>query len=130
MKRSLTLKRIAEFATCLKNEEKSENTVKKYVRDIKAFALYVGDVEITKETVISYKNKLFADKYAVRSINSMLASLNSFFSYFGWVDLKVRSVKLQRQMYCPEDKELTKSEYMRLVSTAQKLGNQRLNLLI
>ena len=60
----------------------------------------------------------------------MLASINSLLSFLGWVDLKVKSIKLQRQIYCPEEKELTKAEYMRLVNTAKQKGNERLNLLI
>ena len=128
--RILTEKQIAEFSEYLKSEEKSENTVEKYIRDVRAFATYVGDAEITKETVIAYKNKLISDKYAVQSINSMLASLNSLFLFLGWIDLKVKSIKVQRQIYCPEEKELTKAEYMRLVNTAKQKGNECLNLLI
>lgn len=126
----LTDKHIAEFAIYLKSEEKSKNTIEKYIRDVRAFAAYVGSVEITKETVIDYKNKLLSESYAARSINSMLAAINSLFSFLGWVDLKVKSIRLQRQMYCPEEKELTKAEYMRLVNTAKQKGNERLNLLL
>ena len=128
--RILTEKQISVFAVYLKSEEKSENTIEKYIRDIRAFANYVDEAEINKETVIAYKNKLVSDNYAVRSINSMVASLNCLFSFLGWADVKVKSIKLQRQIYCPEEKELTKAEYMRLVNTAKQKGNERLNLLI
>ena len=128
--RILTEKQIAAFTTYLKSEEKSKNTVEKYVRDVRAFAIDVGNAEITKEAIITYKNKLLAENYATRSINSMLASINSLLSFLGWADLKVKSIKLQRQIYCPEEKELTKAEYMRLIHTAKKRGNERLNLLI
>ena len=128
--RILTENQIAAFATYLQSEEKSENTIEKYIRDVRAFSAYVGKAEITKETVIAYKNKLVSDNYAVRSINSMVASLNGLFSFLGWADVKVKSIKLQRQIYCPEEKELTKTEYMRLVNTAKQKGNERLNLLI
>lgn len=128
--RILTEKQISAFAVYLKSEEKSENTVEKYIRDVRAFAAYIGESYMTKESVISYKNKLFSDNYAVRSINSMLASLNGLFSFGGWDDLKVKSIKLQRQIYCPEEKELTKAEYLRLVNTARQKGNERLNLMI
>ena len=94
------------------------------------FAAYLGGAEVTKESVIAYKNKLLFENYAVRSINSMLASLNSLFSFLGWTDCKVKSIKLQRQIYCPEEKELTKAEYMRLVNTARQKGNERLNLVL
>lgn len=130
MERILTQNKISDFYKWLQSEEKSENTVKKYIRDVTAFMAYLGGSSITKETVIAYKSKLIAENYAVRSINSMLASLNSLFAFLGWVDLKVKSIKLQRQIYCPEEKELTKAEYMRLVNTAKQKGNKRLNLLI
>ena len=128
--RIITESIISKFETYLQNEEKSTNTIEKYIRDVKAFADYTNSLDITKEMVITYKNKLVADNYAVRSINSMIASLNSLFVFVGWEDLKVKSIKLQRQIYCSEEKELTKAEYLRLVNTAKQKGNERLNLLI
>ncbi|MBQ6832541.1 MAG: tyrosine-type recombinase/integrase [Oscillospiraceae bacterium] len=128
--RIITDTQITRFAAYLKSEEKSENTIEKYIRDVRAFSAYLGDAQITKETVIAYKNKLLANHYAARSVNSMLASINGLLSFLGWTDLKVKSIKLQRQIYCPEEKELTKAEYMRLVNTAGQKGNERLSLLI
>ena len=128
--RILTEKIIGDFSCCLKSEEKSENTLEKYLRDVRAFAAYLGGAAVTKETVIAYKNKLLSENYAVRSINSMLASLNSLFSFLGWTDCRVKSIKLQQQIYCSEEKELTKAEYIQLVHTAKQKGNERLNLLI
>ena len=128
--RILTEKLISKFKKFLQNEEKSKNTIEKYIRDVKSFTEYVNNAVVTKEIVIAYKNKLLSEKYAIRSINSMIASLNSMFSFLGWDDCKVKSIKLQRQIYCPEDKELTKTEYMRLVNTAKRKGNERLTLLL
>lgn len=128
--RNLTTKEIKNFEIFLREEEKSENTIEKYIRDVRSFMSYAGSNEITKEIVITYKNKLINENYAVRSINSMLASLNSLFAFLGWVDCKVKSIKLQRQVFCSEEKELTKSEYLRLVNTAKQKGNERLNLIL
>ncbi len=128
--RIITESIILSFKAYLQNEEKSANTIEKYVRDVKAFAVYTNNFDVTKEMIIAYKNKLIGDNYAVRSINSMIASLNSLFIFVGWEDLKVKSIKLQRQIYCPEEKELTKAEYLRLVNTAKQKSNERLNLLI
>lgn len=128
--RIITESIISNFKIYLQNEEKSTNTIEKYIRDVKAFAVYANSLDVTKEMVIAYKNKLINDNYAARSINSMIASLNSLFVFVGWEDLKVKSIKLQRQIYCPEEKELTKAEYVRLVNTAKQKGNERLNLLI
>lgn len=128
--RILTNEALERFEKHMREEEKSENTVEKYLRDIRAFIAYSNASEVTKEIVIAYKNKLTAENYAVRSINSMLASLNSLFSFLGWHECKVKSIKLQRQIYCPEEKELTKAEYTRLVNAAKKKGNERLNLIL
>lgn len=128
--RILTSKAVQSFKKYLREEEKSANTIEKYLRDVRAFAEYLGGAEVTKEAVIAYKSKLLSESYAVRSINSMLASLNGLFSFLGWTDCRVKSIKLQRQIYCPEEKELTKAEYMRLVNTAKQKGNERLNLIL
>lgn len=126
----LTEEMAKAFEKYLRREEKSENTVKKYLRDVRAFAAYLNGAEVTKETVITFKSKLLGESYSVRSINSMLASLNGLFSFLGWEDCRVKSVKLQRQIYCPEEQELTKAEYIRLVDTAKQKGNERLNLIL
>ena len=126
----LTEEMAKAFEKYLRREEKSENTVKKYLRDVRAFAAYLNGAEVTKETVITFKSKLLGESYSVRSINSMLASLNGLFSFLGWTDCRVKSVKLQRQIYCPEEQELTKAEYIRLVHTAKQKGNERLNLIL
>lgn len=130
MERILTGEDIQGFYVWLKAEEKSQNTIEKYARDVATFVKFLGKDNITKEKVIEYKSKLITDDYAVRSINSMLASINSLFAFLGWHELKVKSIKLQRQIYCPEEKELTKAEYLRLVNTAKQKGNERLCLLI
>ena len=127
--RFITAKVIAEFKKHLILEERSEITVEKYIRDVKAFAKYTQNSAITKETVIAYKKHL-QECYAVRSINSMLASINSLFMFLGWHDLRVKSLKLQQQVFCPEKKELTKAEYARLCRTAERKHNERLNLIL
>ena len=126
--RSLSAK-IAEFKAQLISEERSAATVGKYIRDVKAFAEYAHGAEIIKETIIAYKNRL-QRRYAVRSVNSMLASLNSFLAFLGRQDLRVKSLKLQQQVFCPEEKELTKEEYARLCKAAERRKNLRLCLLL
>ena len=126
--RLITAKTIAVFREHLILEERSTATVEKYIRDVRAFAEYVNS-EVTKETVVVYKKHL-QEHYAVRSVNSMLASINSLFAFLGWHDLKVKALKLQQQVYCPEEKELTKAEYARLCRAAVHKHNERLNLIL
>lgn len=125
----ITARMIAEFKEHLILEERSAATVEKYIRDVKAFSAYTQNTSVTKETVIAYKKHL-QENYAVRSVNSMLASINSLFVFLGWHDLKVKSLKLQQQVFCPEEKELSKAEYTRLCRTAERKHNERLNLIL
>ena len=125
----LTSKEIEKFRNYLREEEKSENTLEKYIRDVTAFSAFC-DGAITKDTVIAYKQNLIDNGYAVRSINSMLASLNSLFSFLGWYELRVKSLKVQQQVFCSEEKELTKAEYERLCRTAERKHNERLCLIL
>ena len=127
--RFLTQEIISDFKEYLILEERSRATVEKYIRDVRAFSAFVNGAEITKEVVIEYK-KYLQDSYAVRSINSMLASINSLFAFLGWQELKVKSIKLQQQIYCPEERELTKAEYTRLCRAAKHKHNERLNLIL
>ena len=127
--KKITAKAIAEFEEHLILEEKSTATIEKDVRDVKAFSVYAQNEVITKEIVIAYKNHL-QENYAVRSVNSMLASINSLFAFLNWFDLRVKSLKLQQQVFCSEEKELTRAEYKRLCQAAKQKKNKRLNLII
>ena len=125
----LTQEIISDFKEHLILEERSAATVEKYIRDVRAFSAFARGAEVTKEVVIEYKKHL-QESYAVRSVNSMLASIHNLFAFLGWQDLKVKSIKLQQQIYCPEEKELTKAEYTRLCRTAERKHNERLDLIL
>ncbi len=130
MKKTVTKEILENFKNHLKMEEKSQNTIDKYIRDVKAFAEYLGENDITKKIAIAYKQQLQSSDYAIRSINSIIASINKFFEFMGKYECRLKIIKLQRQIYCPKEKELTRVEYERLVRTAKKNGNERLNLTI
>ena len=120
---------IEEYRKYLISEEKSELTVKKYVHDITEFKLWLGSHELNKETVLSYKSYL-CEQYSPASVNAALSSLNSFFNYMEWYDLRVKNLKIQKQIFASADKELTKAEYDRLLEAAKLKKNERLYLLM
>ena len=117
--RKLTEGHIRTFHQYLIRDEKSTAPVEKYLRDVRAFAVFMGAETVAKEQVMAYKQTLRERGYAVRSINSMLASLNSLLDFLGWSDCKVKSIRQQKQTYCAEEKELSKAEYLRLLETAK-----------
>lgn len=127
--RKITTELIENFKKYLMREEKSKATIEKYIRDISSFCLWAEGKELKKELVLEYKKVLFG-KYASVSVNSMLSSINSFFEYNEWYELKVKSLKIQKQIFVDKEKELTKDEYERLLKAAKKKNNEQLYMLM
>ena len=116
------------FKLHLEEEEKSEATIEKYLRDVQTFTRFADKRPVTKELTIQYKKTLQERGYLLRSINSMLASLNHFLEYMGWTDCRVKSFRQQRTIYCAEERELTKAEYLRLLDASK--GKEQLHLIL
>ena len=129
MEKTIAIEKIKDFAAYLKDEERSAATIEKYMHDVRCFAAFAGKAVLSKQTVLEYKRNL-EDSYAVSSANSMIAALNAFFRFCGWHELCIRQFKVQRQAYCSEEKELSRSEYLRLLDAAAARHNQRLNLIL
>ena len=129
-KKLLTSEIIGKFKDNLYSEEKSNVTIEKYLRDIKAFCVYLENTHANKEIVIEYKKELISRGYSVRSINSMLAAINKLFTFLGWYDCKVKPLKIQQEVFRSEEKELTRAEYMRLVNIAKKKKDEKFSLIL
>lgn len=119
---------LANYRKHLESEERSPATMQKYMHDVSAFLAFAEARPLTKELVITYKNYLIERSYMPASINSMLASLNSFFAFINRTDCRVKNLKTQRKAYCSEGRELTKAEYTRLLYAAK--NNPRLYLIL
>ena len=107
-----------QFKAYLADDEKSELTVEKYIRDVLRFKEWLGARELSKSLVLEYKTELI-EKYAVASVNSILSSLNCWFDFLGRNDCRVKALKQQRRAFLDEEKELTKAEYDRLIKAAE-----------
>lgn len=124
---TVTEELIEKFKIYLTMEEKSTLTTEKYVRDVTAFMRWLNGAEISKLKTIEYKQKLITE-YAPASVNSMISSINSFFEYAGWSGCKVKTVKIQKQLFVNKEKELTDYEYKKLLIAAK--NNTKLYLLL
>lgn len=123
--KNITDELIKTFETYLYEEEKSKNTIKKYMRDIRVFFEFVGECELQKSIVLEYKSRL-CKSYAPKSVNSILSSLNCLFIFMNRHDLKVKLLKIQRQIFADKSKELSKAEYEKLLRTAKSNHNDKL----
>ena len=131
MKRIIKEKMLGRYEIHLRNEEKSEATISKYLCDLRKLMFYAEGKEVDKELMLSYKEKLLTqDGYKVSSINSFLVAANCFFEYMGWHDLKVKTYRVQQETFCPENKFLSKEEYIRLVEAAKEERKIRLAMIL
>ena len=128
-KRTITPKLAERFAAYLREQEKSASTIALYKRNLAALCRFLSGEPVTKDALIKWKEQL-TRQYAAASVNTMLTAVNTFLGFAGWADYKVKPLKIQRSLFCREEKELTREEYLRLVRAARGAGNERLCLVL
>lgn len=121
---------IENFRRYLLDEEKSSSTLEKYLHDVSVFFSWLADKALDKRAVLDYKAHLIDSKYAPASINSAISSLNSFFTFISRHELKVKTLRIQKQIFADRDRELTKDEYARLLDAAKNKRNEKLYYLM
>lgn len=124
----ITESNIADWTAYLMREERAQSTIEKYTRDIRAFGRQINGGGVTKDAAVEYKRQL-SETHKATSINASIAALNSYFSFMKW-DIKLKSLKIQKQTFTPEEKELTRAEYERLIAAAKSKGGLRMNLIL
>ena len=126
----ITDDKITDYKTCLIAEELSDGTVRKYIRDVLAFRTWLGERALDKAAAAGWKEHLMSRGYAAVTVNAMLSALNRFFGFMGWQECRVKFLRIQRRIFRNLDRELSREEYEKLLTTAQNLGNTRLKLLM
>lgn len=128
------MERICAFRDYLIQEEKSILTVQKYIRDIEKFLdclkkRQIKEEEITKEIVIEFKETLVAN-YKPSSVNSMLAALNRYLEYIHKPECKVKRIRIQKQLFIYEERNMTRNDYKKLINMAGEKGKYRLQIIM
>ena len=101
-------KDVQKFIECLKDEERSQNTIAKYARDVRKLIKFLDGRELSKELMLEFKEALIA-KHKPSGVNSILAAIGTFLKYNNLEQFKVKPMKCQRKIFCPEEKELSKA---------------------
>ena len=130
MERKIGAGQLAAFRRWLLEEEREPATIEKYLREVRAFAAWLEGAPVTKEGATAWKACLTASGFQPGTVNGKLSALNKFFAFLGWLDCRVKYLKIQRRVFRSSERELSREEYARLLETARALGRERLALLI
>ncbi len=129
--RIITSETMDIYRWMLMPDEKSAATTEQYLKSMGRFARFAEGQNVTKAVSIRFKQELInAGRYSPRTINTILAAVNSFFKHMGWYDCIVKTLKIQRDSFRAAEKELTKADYEKLLLTAKRLGKERICLVM
>lgn len=126
---SITNEEIKRFEHYLIFQEKSEATVRKYVLAIERLAGFLGSRDVTKELLIIYRKKL-EESLKAQTINGVISAINSWLTFSGKEELKLKHLKVQRRIFLSEERELKPEEYRRLLRTARDTGKNQLYMIM
>lgn len=125
----ITNELIKQYEEYLLEEEKAKATIEKYIGDVIGFMNWLCGRNVEKTVVMEYKRNLI-ENYSPASVNSKISSLNNFFVFNEWFKCKIRAIKIQKQLFAKQEKELTKAEYEKLLKAAKEQSNDRLYYLM
>ena len=120
---------LQNFRAHLADLERSGATISKYLQDARTLMEFAPEGIADKAQLGGFRPWLEAKGLCAISINSMFGAVNQLFAFLG-SDLRLRYVKVQRQIYLPADRELTRKEYEKLVQAAKDKGDRRLELMV
>lgn len=126
----ITERELVRFAGYLRQEEREAATIEPYLRTARRFAAWLDGRAVTKELAATWKASLSEQGYRPVSVNVMLAAVNKLLACLGRQDCKVRYLRIQRRMFRKAERELTRTEYQRLLDAAQNRGDERLHMVL
>ncbi len=101
-------KKLREWLLELEDDEKSDNTLRKYKVNVNSFIKFMSDKEWSKKSYKEFIQKLDAvDKYLPNTSNSYIISINKFLKWLGYDNLTVKQLKLQRDSSINEYMSMT-----------------------
>ena len=124
----LTDEIIQTYAGFLREQERSEATIEKYLRDVRAFAHWLAGRPVTKECATRWRDHLLARQLSPVTVNTKLSAVNGLLRFLGWEECRVKFLKVQRRVFRDPARELKQDDYYTLVAAARRQGREWLAL--
>jgi site-specific recombinase XerD len=130
MSKYITKNCILDFIIYLKVKNKSINTITSYTTNIQKLELFLNGKELSKEQMLLYKKWLSDQGFKQNTINAYLAAANYFCDAMGWADMKVSLDPVEVKDTIRNKKQISSSNYKKLVFTALQNDKERLAMMI
>ena len=125
MNKTDLIPKLEEWILEQKFQEYAPNTLKAYANSAKRFIDWLSDdEEITKETMLRYKENLMQDFGSPKSINCHVIELNKFMKWMDMPDLRLKKVKVQFKQ--SNEDVLSISDFKRLLRFAKRNNDHQL----
>ena len=123
----LTPEGLEDYLDTLDRKGRSRETLDIYRRNLRFFYDDLPeDKTVRPGTLDGWRQHLLDKGYSPRTVNTRLSTVNSLMDFLGRRDLQSMGTLDGSQ----SQPELTRTEYLRLLSTARALGKERLYLLV
>ena len=110
---------IRAYLEDLNHRGRREETVRFYAAKLKTFYDYLPpDKQIVLNTLETWRQALLAEGYAPATVNTNISAANGLLDYLGRRDLQLTG---QLETETAPQSELTRTEYLRLLSAARAL---------
>ena len=125
----LLMERVEDYLASLAAKGRVQSTIDGYRRSMRRlyYALPEGDKTIRPGTLRHWREQLVEGGYSPTAVNHFIAAVNGYLDYVHARELQLTdALKASRK---PQP-ELTRNEYLRLLSAARALGRERVYLLV
>ena len=124
---AVTAEQITAYRQELLQRERSRGTVEQYMRAVEQLAAFLQGRPLSAELLPAWKGQLLECR-SVSTVNAMIAAVNGFLTFCGMPELKLKSLRCQRQLF--REAELTEEDYRALLHRAENCGETQTALLL
>ena len=124
----ITAQQLSQYLEAVREKGRAVNSLKKYQRDLTAlYAFLPAEKRIGPDTLREWRDALQKQGFSARTMNGMITEANCFLRWIGAWDCQL-SERIEPP--APACAELTRNEYLRLLTTARETGKERAYFLV
>ena len=124
----ITEQQIFQYLEAVQKKGRAVSSLRKYQKDLTALYEFLpAEKRIGPSTLREWRDALLEHGYGARTINTMITEANCFLRWIGAWEYQLPERVEPKPSACAE---LTRNEYLRLLTTAREMGKERAYFLV